>query len=50
MKFTKVSPFDNNEIMKHESVKCQFENLQLNMTGHMMYYKADKIALLGNQK
>lgn len=43
-------PIDNDEIMKRESVKCRFENLQPSMAGHPMYYKADKIVLLGNQK
>ncbi|WP_230710165.1 hypothetical protein [Enterococcus sp. SMC-9] len=43
-------PIDNDEIMKRESVKCRFENLQPSRPGNPMYYKADNIILLGNQK
>ena len=43
-------PIDNDEIMKRDSVKCRFENLQPSMAGHPMYYKADKIIVLEKQK
>lgn len=35
----------NETIMKSESVKCRFENLEVSMAGNPMYYKAEKIIL-----
>lgn len=35
----------NETIMKSESVKCLFENLEVSMAGNPMYYKAEKIIL-----
>lgn len=40
----------NEKILKRDSVKCRFENLQPSLPRSPMYYKADKIILLGNQK
>jgi hypothetical protein len=36
----------NEEIMKHDSVKCSFQNLESSMIGNPMYYKADVIEIL----
>lgn len=35
----------NETIMKSESVKCRFENLEVSMAVNPMYYKAEKIIL-----
>lgn len=40
------NPISNEEIMKRDSVKCKFVNLQPSMTANPMYYKADKIELI----
>ena len=36
----------NEEIMKHDSVKCSFENLEASMVSNPMYYRAEAITLL----
>ncbi|EJE1920448.1 hypothetical protein M4H60_002417 [Listeria monocytogenes] len=38
-------PITNEEILKQDTVRCTFDNLQVSMTGNPMYYKADKINL-----
>ena len=40
----------NQEIMKVDSVKCQFENLEPSMIGNPMYYRAEKINLVNPTK
>lgn len=39
-------PITNEEILKQDSVKCKFVNLQASMIGNPMYFKADKIQLM----
>lgn len=39
-------PITNDEIMKRDSVKCTFKNLQASMISTVMYYKADSITLV----
>ena len=40
------NPITNEEIMKRDSVKCKFVNLQQSMVGNPMYYRADGIQLV----
>jgi hypothetical protein len=42
-------PINNTEIMKRDSVKCRFTELEPSMVGHPMYYKATKIELIPQQ-
>lgn len=44
------NPITNKEILKRDSVKCKFVNLEPSMIGNPMYFKADKIQLIDNQK
>ncbi|WP_429969003.1 hypothetical protein [Enterococcus sp. AZ136] len=44
------NPITNKEILKRESVKCKFVNLEPSMIGNPMYFKADKIQLIDVQK
>lgn len=39
------NPITNKEILKKDSVKCTFVNLEPSMIGNPMYFKADKIQL-----
>lgn len=39
-------PITNEDIMKRDSVKCSFTNLEYSMIGVPMYYKAEAINLL----
>ena len=39
-------PITNEEIMKRDSVKCSFTNLEVSMVGHPMYYRAEAIELI----
>lgn len=39
------NPITNEEIMKRESVKCHFEELEPSFIGNPMYYRASKIVL-----
>lgn len=44
------NPITNKEILKRESVKCKFVNLEPSMIGNPMYFKADKIQLNDSPK
>lgn len=43
-------PITNEEIMALDSVKVQFENLQVSMVGNPMYYRADSITIIEPKK
>lgn len=46
MKILDPKPFmTNDDIMKKDSVKVKFVNLECSMQGHPMYYRAEKIEL-----
>lgn len=38
-------PITNEEILKRDSVKCHFKNLEPSFIGNPMYYKASKISI-----
>lgn len=40
----------NDEIMKRDSVPCDFNNLEVSMVGNPMYYRAEAINLLEQTK
>lgn len=42
-------PITNEEIMKRDSVRYKFLNLQPSMIGNPIYYRADKIQLLSDK-
>ena len=44
------SKITNKEIMNHDSIKCNFENLETSMIGNPMYYRADDIKFIEERK